>query len=377
MRSLSLLALFAIGCTAETPAPAAPQEPAPIVIGSVLALSGENQSFGITQRNGMDIALAEINAAGGINGHPLEIKYADSQLDVDRGEQEYKRLTSAEGVRAIVGMTGSGVALRVAPLAEKDQVVILDSIDTSPKLTAEGGNYFFRNIASDAYGGQVLSTWAVEKGHTTAALVYNSESDWAMGCKSAVEEAYPKSGGTFSLAPLAVVEATTDFGGPAAAVKASKPGAVFVCLMGRQAGLFAQQATASGLAGPFFGTDPFSQQEFIDNVGGAAEHVLFALPASSQNPRYDAFSAEYKKRYNADADAIAAKAYDALHVMAEALRTAEAKGATSGPPLRDALAGTTYAGITGENAFDATGDLKTAAFDRFTYSKDKVRTSAP
>lgn len=369
-----LLAAMLGGCPADeaAPGPTPPPLAEPIVIGSILALSGEHQSFGITQRNGMDIALDEINAAGGIGGRPLKVEYADSQLDVDRGEQEYKRLTGAAGIRAIVGLTGSGVALRVAPLADKDQVVILDSIDTSPKLTTEGGDYFFRNIASDAYGGQVLASWAVEKELKTAALLYNSENDWSTGCRSAVEEAYPKAGGSFVIEAVGVVDATTDFGGPSVAIKAARPSAVFVCLMGRQAGLFVQQATASGVEGPFFGTDPFSQQEFVDNMGDGGPRTLFALPASAESPRYVAFATEYKKRHNAEADAIAAKAYDAMHVMALALRAA-----TSGPALRDALAATTYEGVTGENAFDANGDLAKAAFDRFTYSEEKVRIPAP
>lgn len=372
MRTSLLLMFLLGGCDGQKAGPSAEPAQTPIRIGSVLALSGEHQSFGITQRNGMELALAEINAAGGVNGRPLEIVYADSQLDVDRGEQEYKRLVNAEGIKVIVGMTGSGVALRVAPLAEKDQVVVLDSIDTSPKLTTEGGSYFFRNIASDAYGGQVLASWAIERGHKTAALIYNSENDWATGCKGAVEAAYPAVGGTFAIEATAVVDATSDFGGPTASIKGAAPSAVFACLMGRQAGLFVQQATTSGLNGPFFGTDPFSQQEFIDNMGVGGERTLFALPAADQNPQYVAFAAEYKERYGSEADAIAAKAYDALQVMAVALRKAE-----SGPALRDALAQASYNGITGENAFDQNGDLARAAFDRFTYNKERARVPAP
>lgn len=365
--------LLALGCAVDTPPLPTPELKQPIKIGSLLALTGEHKSFGITQRNGIEIALAEINASGGINGRPLEVEFADSRLDADQAQQEYKRLV-ASGVPAILGVTGSGVALRLAPFAEADRVVLLDSIDTSPELTAKGGTYFFRNIASDAYGGQVLAQWAMERKADTGIVVFNSENDWSTGCRASVEAAYPAAGGHFASDALAVVDSTTDFGPAAAKVREGDAKAVFVCLMGRQAGLFTKQAAGSGATGTFYGTDPFSQQEFIDNAGDALSRSLFALPAAGGDPRYDAFAAEYKKLNASEADGIAAKAYDSAWLMATALRaTASAK--FDGPSIRDALAAARYEGITGDNSFDTNGDLKTAKFDRFTY-KDGLRVAA-
>jgi len=347
-----------------------------VVVGSLLALSGPDKSFGITQQRGMKIALEEVNAAGGINGKTLKVEFGDTKLTEDLGLQEYKRLTGDVGVQAIVGITGSGVNLRLVPFAEKDKVVLFDSLATSPKLTKEGGTFFFRNIASDAYAGVVLSEWAIERRHKRAALIYNSENSWSTGLKSACEPAYPDSGGAWANEPIAVLNSTDNFNAAIVSIREQNPDAVFVCLMGRQAGLFVAQAKANGLDIPFYGTDPFSQQEFSDNAKDATNQSFFVLPAEEKDKRYLKFESEYKKRYGDGADSIAAKAYDAVHTLAVALRKADKEGELSGEAIRKALAETEYDGITGPNAFDSNGDLREARFDRFTY-EGKERVTAP
>lgn len=342
-----------------------------VVVGSLLALSGPDKSFGITQKRGMDIAVEEINASGGINGKPLRIEYADTKLTEDLGVQEYKRLVGDVGVEAIVGITGSGVNLRLAPLAEKDKVVLFDSLATSPKLTAEGGKYFFRNIASDAYAGVVLSKWAMERGHKRAALIYNSENSWSNGLRSACETAFKDAGGSWVVEPTAVLDSTDNFTSAIVSVRKKNVDAVFVCLMGRQAGLFVSQAKANQLQAVFYGTDPFSQQEFIDNAKDAAGDSFFVLPAEEKSERYKQFEKKYLSRFGDRADSIAAKAYDAVHTLAVALRAADNGGTLRGDGIRQALAKTEYQGITGPNAFDENNDLRQATFDRFTYKDGK------
>lgn len=344
-----------------------------VVVGSLLALSGPDKSFGVTQQRGMEIALDEVNAAGGINGRRLRVEFADTKLQDDLGLQEYKRLTGEAGVPAIVGITGSGVNLRICPFANKDHVVLLDSLATSPKLTQEGGPYFFRTIASDAFSGVVLSKWAVGRGHKRAALVFNSENAWARGLRSAVEESYPKEGGTWAAQPVSVLNSTDNFSSAIIAIRQASPppDAVFVCLMGRQAGLFVAQAKANNLNVTFYGTDTFSQQEFLDNAKDGLGQSFFVLPAEEKTDRYKAFEAEFRKRYQAEADSIAAKAYDSAHVLAVALRDADKSGPLTGERIRDALARVHYDGITGPIAFDEHGDLKEPRFDRFTYQDGK------
>jgi|CXWL01.1.fsa_nt_gi branched-chain amino acid transport system substrate-binding protein len=371
--AFGVAALVAVGCGRGDRTPGAPVGTPSIEVGSLLPLSGPDKSFGVTQQRAMNIALEEINAAGGIAGRPLRIEYADTKLNEDLGLQEYKRLTSDKGLFLIQEVTGSGVALRVSPYATQDRVVLLSSLDTSPKLTGVSP-YFFRTIASDDYSGVVLSRWAVERGNVGASLVFNSENAWSQGLKGAVETAFPAAGGKWALEPIGVLNSTDDFTSAILAIKAAKPRvqAVVVALMGRQAGLFVSQAKANRLDVAFYGTDTFSQQEFIDNAKGGLEQSFFALPAEPKSQAYELFSAEYRKRYTSEPDSIAAKAYDALHLTAAALReTVKGGGELSGPRVREQLVKMTYEGITGPHAFDANGDLREPRFDCFTYKGGK------
>jgi branched-chain amino acid transport system substrate-binding protein len=356
-----MLGAALIGCS-RTPASAGG-----VSIGALLPLTGQDKSFGITQQRGMEVALGEINASHGIGGRPLTIEYGDTKLDEDLGIQEYKRLT-AKGLVLMEEVTGSGVALRLAPYATKDQVVLLSSLDTSPKLTGVSP-YFFRTIASDDYAGVVLSKWALQRGHRVAAIVYNTENAWSQGLKGAIDPAYKAQGGAWALTPIGVLNSTEDFSAAIGAIKGAKPPvqAVFVALMGRQAGLFVAQATANQLNTPFYGTDPFSQKEFIDNAKAGAERSLFALPAESKSQAYMSFATQFKSRYGTEPDSIAAKAYDALHLIAIVLGDVQKTGDLSGPRIREALQKASYEGITGPTAFDQNGDLREARFDRLTY----------
>lgn len=349
-------------------------ETSEIRIGSILALSGPNKSFGVTQQRGFEMALDDINKSGGINGKPLRIEYADSRLDEDQGAQVYKKLTIGMGIKAIVGVTGSGVALKLAPSATRDHVVLISSLNTSPKLTTDGGPFFFRNIASDAFAGKVVVDWAVADNNERAVVVYNSENAWARGCVDSIRSATSQRSPAILVGePIAVLDSTDDFGGVISSFKSQSPGiqAVFLCLMGRQAGLFVKQAQENSLSVTFYGTDSLSQKEFIDNARSGAESAKFVMPGEGNSDAYQKFSAAYQARYGEQADTVAAKAYDALLTFAAAMREAKLSN-VDGVKLRDALHRVQYEGVTGLNSFDKNGDLEHPLFDKFTYRDLKM-----
>ena len=347
---------------------------APIVVGSLLALSGPDKSFGITQQRGMQIALDEVNSSdGGINGKPLVIEFADSKLQEDLGLQEYKRLTGDKGVQVIVGITGSGVNLRLAPFAAKDKVVILRFSRHKPQTDRRGCDHSSSEISpamltleSFFPSGQWNGATSGQRSSTTPRTL--GPAAWNRPAKMPT----PRRAGHGVSTHLAVLDSTDNFGAAIVATRDAKPDAVFVCLMGRQSGMFVAQAKANHLDVPFYGTDPFSQQEFIDNAKEAGKQAFFVLPAEEKTSRYKAFEQEYRRRFSAEADSIAAKAYDAVHTLAAALRTADKQGPLTGDNICQALRQVSYDGITGPNTFDEHGDLKEPRFDRFTY-KDKQR----
>jgi branched-chain amino acid transport system substrate-binding protein len=199
-------------------------------------------------------------------------------------------------------------------------------------------------------------------------LIYNSENTWAAGCKQAVSDAVVKvNGANFVREPISVLDSTDNFSSAILSLKDAQDdlNAIYVCLMGRQAGLFVKQAVDNGLQANFYGTDSFSQQEFIDNAGEAASQALFVMPAASKSDKYQQFADKYQALYGEQADTVAAKAYDAVKVIAAAIKQV---GELDSTKLRDTLKTITVEGVTGENAFDENGDLRHAEYDPFTYS---------
>jgi branched-chain amino acid transport system substrate-binding protein len=339
-----------------------------VSIGAILPLSGENASFGTTARGAYRIA--EQDAAQ--QGLPkIRLTYGDSKLDKDIALKEFRRLVDADKVAGFVEVTGSGVALALAPIAEKDQVPIVSGIDSSPDLTEKGGQYFFRVIPSDAYSGKVLSEWTVGTGMRRAALVYNQQNGWATGFKSAIAPAYRARGGELpDDAMVPVSDDTIDFSGAITQMKQSQPQAWFVGLMGRQAALFVKQASEKGVKGPFFGVDNLAQTEFVQGAGRGLENTRLALPAELQTARAKDFAQRYKAAEAKDADAIAYKAYDAYMVLEEAVKSLQvAARPVTGPSLKDQLEKTRLEGLTGVIEFDEHHDLRNATYDRFEYSK--------
>ena len=226
------------------------KKPNVVSIGAILPLSGENASFGTTARFAYQIAEEDATKQG---LPKLNLVYGDSKLDKDLALKEFRRMADVEKVVGFVEVTGSGVALALVPIAEKDKLPIVSGINTSPELTEKGGPYFFRVIPSDADSGRVLSEWSVGSDLRRAALIFNQQNGWSTGFKSAIQSAYKTRGGDLpDNAIIPVSDDTVDFSGAITQLKQSNPQVWFIGLMGRQAGLFVKQATEKGVLRSLF-----------------------------------------------------------------------------------------------------------------------------
>lgn len=336
------------------------------VIGALLPLSGDNASFGVTARNAYQIAEEDARQQ---HRTPLHIVYGDSRLDKITALSEYGRLVHQDHVVAFVEATGSGIALALSGMAARDQVPILSAVDTSPLLTTQGGPFFFRNVASDAYAGMLLTGWAVDDGLKSAVLVANQQNDWAVGFKGAVIGTYREKGGSLpDDSVVSVTDETVDFNSAIAQMQKKSPQAWFVGLMGRQAGLFVKQAAARGIKGPFMGVDNLAQGEFVAAAGAAQTSARLELPAEIKSAAANDFSAKYVQLFQRQPDSLAFKAYDAYFVILQALEAAKQSGQpVTGALLQQKLTSTNLHGLTGEIQFDKNHDLVSTEYQRLTY----------
>ena len=338
-----------------------------VAVGALVPLSGPNMSYGTSCRQGYELAHEDAKRLGRTE---LNVVYGDSVMDVGPTLKQYQDLKGK--VVAFVEVAGSGPALSVSDEAAKDKIPLLSAIDSSPKLTLGGGEFFFRVLPSDEHSTPALSSWALKGGMKNAVMVYNQQNAWATGFRDAALKAYRDEGGVLpDDAVLAVTKDTVDFSGAIAALKQKKPSVWFVGLQGAQAGLFVSQALDKGVAEPFLGVDNFDEQEFVQSAGVGKTKVRFVLPAVTRSDAAERFTAAFKVRFNREPGGLAFRAYDAYMVLLTAIEAVQKSGQPlNGISVQKALKGVRMEGLTGTIEFDDNNDLKRAVYDLFSYTPD-------
>lgn len=356
---LAITALIGGGCRQ--------QSSGAVAVGALVPLSGPNMSYGTSCRQGYELAHED---AKRLRRTELNVVYGDSVMDVGPTLKQYQDLKGR--VVAFVEVAGSGPALSVSAEATKDKIPLLSAIDSSPKLTSGGGEYFFRVIPSDEHSTPALSSWALKGGMKNAVMVYNQQNAWATGFRDAALKAYRDEGGVLpDDAVLAVTKDTVDFSGAIATLKQKKPRVWFVGLQGAQAGQFVSQAVDKGVAAPFLGVDNFDEQEFVQSAGVGKTKVRFVLPAVTKSDAARQFTAAFKSRFNREPGGLAFRAYDAYMVLLTAVEAVQKSGQPlNGVSIQKALKGVRMEGLTGTIEFDDNNDLKRAVYDLFAYAPD-------
>ncbi len=325
-------------------------------IGWIGALTGQNAAYGSMVRRGTELAVEEVNAAGGINGRPLRILYEDDQLLPQRGVSALRKLISVDRVPLVIQSVGSTVMLAEAPIAEENQVVLISPTCTHDQITY-AGEYIFRVAPRDSDQGKVIAEAILERlSLNTAGILYINNA-YGAGLKDHFITSFSAHGGEV-LTEEAFAEGQTDFRAQLQRIKES--GAVAIALLGyyEEAARILRQTRELGLAVRFIGSDGTSNPELIDLAGDAAEGYMatsFGWDYASDDEQTVAFVTKYQERFGVLPPAFAAYGYDGLHIIATALRQA---AGLSGPEIKNALlALEPYQGITGEAQFDELGDV--------------------
>lgn len=329
-------------------------------IGAVFPLTGDVASYGRAAQRGIDLGVAEINEAGGIGGRPIEVLYEDDQNQPGAAINALRKLISVDGVQAVLGSAASSVTLALCPVARENETVLITPISSSPELTTQGGDYFFRVCPSDVIQARLIADWLHAENFSRVALLYVNNS-WGQGLREEFRTDFTAQGGTI-VAQEACNEGDRDLRTQIAKLKQSNPDAVYAITYGREGGAFLRQAQELGLSVPVFGADVWGSPELRETAGDAATGVRIIAPASFSGPRYEAFSRQFRERNGEDPDVYAAYAYDMIHIVAQAIEKAELQGIS----VRDALASTVYEGVTGTTRFDKQGDVVGKGFERRT-----------
>ncbi len=325
----------------------------PIKLGEIEPLTGKEAAFGQQAHRGVLMAIAEINARGGILGRPLAVVAEDNQSKPGDSATVAKKLLSREKIVALLSGGTSSNCLEVAPLAEAARIPFIATTATAPEVT-EKRAYVFRSCFIDPFQGAVLATFATTTLRAKrVALLTSVSASYSVGLSKVFREKLTALGGVIP-AEQKYSEGDKDFRAQLTAIKAAKVDAIAITGFYTEAALICKQARELGLTVPIFGGDGWEAPELIEIGGKAVEGTYYASHYSSEStaPEVRAFVKKYRARYNGETpDSMAPLAYDATFIVAEAIARA---GTTDGPKLREALAATkNFPGVTGRTSIDA------------------------
>jgi len=319
----------------------------PIKVGIYGDLSGQTSSFGQSTKNGALMAIDEINAAGGINGRKIEWIMEDDQGQPAQAATVVTKLINQDGVHAILGEVASTNSLAAAPKAQEAKIPMITPSSTNPKVT-QVGDYIFRVCFTDDFQGAVAAKFATNTLKAKkAAVLGDFNSDYSKGMTQYFEKEFLGAGGQI-VERQTYTQTDSDFKGQLTAIRATSPDVIFVPGYYGQVGVIAKQAKELGIAAPLLGGDGWDGPPLWD-LGGASlngSYMVNHYSIDDPSPAIQKFVADYKQRYaGVNPDAIAALAYDAMNVLADALKRA---GTTEPAKLRDAIAQTKgFSGVTG------------------------------
>jgi branched-chain amino acid transport system substrate-binding protein len=320
----------------------------PYVVGAV---GPWKQGYGLQNLQGVQLAAEEINKAGGIDGHPLKVITRDDAGDGPQAARIAQEFVRNRSISAVIGHVNSSGMLSAAPIYDGELAAVATSA-TSPDLTGIS-SWVFRVISSDSLNGIALANFASrfgQRGPTTVAVIYENNT-YGRGLADSFRRSFH--GDIISLDPINDDLPTAE---PYIAyLKTRKPKIVFVA--GRVAsGLkILREARRQGFNAIFVGGDGW-QGIVADTATSEGTYIGMSFTPEDPSPAARKFVAAFKKKFNAAPDAHAALAYDATHLVAQALKEKGPDRRAVRDYLRSLNRETAYAGLTGPAFFEDNGD---------------------
>lgn len=360
--------------TAATPAPA-PAAPAAdvIKIGHVAPLTGGIAHLGKDNENGARLAVEEINAAGGLKvgdkTYKLDLVAEDDKADPKEGTLAAQKIVDS-GAVAVVGHLNSGTSIPASKIYSDAGMTQISPSATNPKLTEQGFKTTFRNVANDNQQGAVLANYAADSLKAKTIAILDDRTAYGQGLADVVERV-AKQKGLKVVAREFTNDKATDFNAILTKVRATKPDVVMYGGMDATAGPMAKQMTQLGVKSTLLAGDGVCSPEFVKLAGDAAGilHCSQAGEAVEKLSKGADFVAKYKKRFNSEVQVYSPYSYDAVYVIADAIKRA---GKADRASITAAMPATKYDGLTGTVAFDDKGDVKGGAISMFKVVNGKM-----
>ena len=348
-------ALLATACSApgSSNSASASGGSGPVKFAIIDAQSGQYSSLGQWEHDGVQLAVDQQNAKGGIcGGRKMTLDQFDDQGDPTTGTTLAQKVATG-GYAAVFGSANSGVSLAMTPILTQAQIPFITS-GQSPKLPQTGSHFLFMNSPTSTTFDDTLAKYVVSsKGIKSIAMISNNGA-YGTGEHDAFLAAL-KNLGVTPTSDQVVTPDQKDFSAALTTIRQSNPQALFIGAEEVESGLIAKQARDLGINATIIGGAPIGTDQYISTAGQqVAEGSIVSSPylSNDANAQTKAFAAAYQKKFGQAPEAHGAKAYDGAEIFMKALQSDKC---ATGTKLADAIHNTQYDGLQGHFQFTPDG----------------------
>lgn len=330
-----------------------------VKVGGLLEMTGGSASFGISSKNGIDLAFKDINAKGGVlGGKKLELVVADTKSEASEATNGMQKLISQDGVAAVIGPNQSSAVIAASAINNGAKVLGITPMGTNPDITvnpADGKTraYNYRACFIDPFQGTVMASFAYnDLGVRKAAVLVDNTSDYSKGLAKFFTENFANKGGSVVIEE-AFLQKDTDFKSTLTKIKVANPDFIYIPGYYQEVGLIIKQARELGINVPIAGGDGWDSAKLPEIAGKAALNNTYfsSLYSSDEASEINKkFVEEYQKEYNTKPDVFAALAYDSALLVAKAIEDAKSAEPAKIAEAMSKISG--FKGVSGDVVFD-------------------------
>lgn len=293
----------------------------PIYIGVSGPLTGQNARYGEQWKKGFDLALEEINSAGGVDGRPLEYVFEDSQSDPKQSVLVAQKFVADPRIVVELGDFSSGASMAASPIYQRGGLVQFGFTNSHPDFTKGGGDYTWSNSVTQAQASPALADYTVTDLGLNKLAVFYLNTDWGKTTFDLFSKRAEELGAQIVSSEAYLAE-EKDFRSALTSAREANPNGVVLISYQADGALLAQQLKQAGLDVPVVGASSLQSPDFLKLGGPAAEGVYIRgqfLP-DDPNPRVKTVVDKYKAKYNETPDFFAIHAYDTIKLITEAIK---------------------------------------------------------
>lgn len=326
-----------------------------VVVGGILSLTGEGAVYGIAEKEGIELAVEQINANGGVLGKPLVIDIADDESSPEQAKKIYERLP--DGTTAVIGSTLSSTSETLSELTAADGVPMFSPTASVTNLTSQNTNVF-RLCCTSEFQAEILAQIAMDELKATSfAVLYNESNVYSKGLVESFETSVKAMGYDKEIEKVTYDSNEKSFKEQINTLSASNPDVLFIPEYQDQAITAISALKDTGINGVFLGGDSWDQiaenhPEQKELLEGSYYITGFSLESSPSSITQQ-FATDYSEKYEGKTpSAAAAHAYDSVYLLKQAL---ESSGSSDKNQLLEQMSNITFDGVCGRLTFSGNG----------------------